>query len=301
MTKPTIGFIGVGLMGHGMAKNIVEGGYPLVVLAHRKREAVDDLISRGATEAPDLATLAAQCDIIHLCVTGSPQVEAVVRGENGILANAKPGTVVVDCSTSDPVSTLALDAELRAKGMHLSDAPLSRTPKEAWEGTLDAMVGADADVFERIRPVIECWAGQIVHLGDVGLGHKMKLINNFISLGYGVIYSEALALARLAGLSPQQFDDVIRPGRMSNGFYETFMNYALHRDENAHKFTIKNAKKDMSYLANMAVSVGGVNTIQSVVRNAYAAMDATGGGDKYIPMMSDFIAAMNGLPPTDDA
>lgn len=301
MTKPTIGFIGVGLMGHGMAKNIVEGGYPLVVLAHRKREAVDDLISRGATEAPDLATLAAQCDIIHLCVTGSPQVEAVVRGENGILANAKPGTVVVDCSTSDPVSTLALDAELRAKGMHLSDAPLSRTPKEAWEGTLDAMVGADAEIFERIRPVIECWAGQIVHLGDVGLGHKMKLINNFISLGYGVIYSEALALARLAGLSPQQFDDVIRPGRMSNGFYETFMNYALHRDENAHKFTIKNAKKDMSYLANMAVSVGGVNTIQSVVRNAYAAMDATGGGDKYIPMMSDFIAAMNGLPPTDDA
>ena len=159
MTKPTIGFIGVGFMGHGMAKNIVENGYPLVTMAHRKRDAVDDLIKRGATEAKSPKEIAEQSDIIHLCVTGSPQVEANIRGENGLLAGLRPGAIIVDCSTSDPVSTLTLKAEIEAAGGHFADAPLARTPKEAWEGTLDTMVGASPEVFEKIKPVLDCWAG----------------------------------------------------------------------------------------------------------------------------------------------
>jgi 3-hydroxyisobutyrate dehydrogenase-like beta-hydroxyacid dehydrogenase len=299
MTKPSIGFIGVGLMGHGMAKNIVEAGYPLTVLAFRKREAVEDLKTRGAQEATDVKSLAKASDIIHLCVTGSIQVEALLRGPDGIIANMKPGTIIVDCSTSDPVSTLALADEIKAAGGHMVDAPLGRTPKEAWNGTLDAMVGADPDVFQTVKPVIETWAGVIVHLGETGLGHKMKLINNFIAMGYGALYGEALALARKSGLSTAQFDSVIRPGRLSNGFYETYMKWSLDQDENAHKFAISNAHKDMAYLANLAVSVGAVNPVQSVVKNAYAAMEAAGEGDRYVPMLADFIARTNGLEPTD--
>lgn len=299
MTKPTIGFIGVGLMGHGMAKNIREAGYPLRVMAHRKREAVDDLVGRGAVEVDSPKEMAEACEIIFLCVTGSPQVEAAIRGEDGLLAGLQPGAIVVDCSTSDPVSTLALAAELEAAGGHMADAPLSRTPKEAWEGTLDAMVGASPEVFARIKPVIDTWAGVVVHLGDVGLGHKMKLINNFLGMGYGALYSEALALARKSGLSAEQFDSVIRPGRLSNGFYETFMKWTLEGDENAHRFAISNAHKDMAYLANLAVSVGAVNPMQSVVKNAYAAMEAAGEGDRYVPMLADFIARQNGLGEAD--
>ena len=299
MSHPKIGFIGVGLMGHGMAKNIVEAGYPLTVLPFRKREAVDDLKSRGAAEASSVKELAQSVDIIHLCVTGSIQVEALMRKEDGIIANMNPGTIVVDCSTSDPVSTLALAAEVKAAGGHMVDAPLGRTPTEAWNGTLDAMVGADPDVFDKIKPVIETWAGVIVHLGETGLGHKMKLINNFIAMGYGALYGEALALARKSGLSTAQFDSVIRPGRLSNGFYETYMKWSLEQDENAHKFAISNAHKDMAYLANLAVSVGAVNPVQSVVKNTYAAMDAAGEGDRYLPMVADFIARTNGLDPTD--
>ena len=203
--------------------------------------------------------------------------------------------MIVDCSTSDPVSTLTLAEEVEAAGGHYADAPLSRTPKEAWEGTLDAMVGADPEIFARIKPVIETWAGVIVHLGEVGLGHKMKLLNNFIAMGYAVIFSEALALARISGLSPEQFDSVIRPGRMSSGFYETFMKWTLERDENAHRFTISNAHKDMAYLANLAVSLGAVTPLQPAIRNAFAAMEAAGDGQKYVPMMADFIAEANGL------
>jgi len=295
MTKPAIGFIGVGLMGHGMAKNIVEAGYPLHVMAHRKREAVDDLIGRGAVEVGSPKEMAEKSEIIFLCVTGSPQVEGAIRGEDGLLAGLQKDAVIVDCSTADPVSTLALAEEIAAAGGHMADAPLSRTPKEAWEGTLDAMVGASPEVFARIKPVIDTWAGVIVHLGEVGLGHKMKLINNFIGMGYGALYAEALALARKSGLSAEQFDSVIRPGRLSNGFYETFMKWTLEQDENAHRFAISNAAKDMAYLANLAVSVGAVNPMQSVVKNAYAAMEAAGEGDRYVPMLADFIARVNGL------
>lgn len=297
MTNPTIGFIGVGLMGHGMAKNIVEKGYPLVTMAHRKRDAVDDLIKRGATEAKSPIEIAQRSDIIHLCVTGSPQVEANIRGENGLLAGLRPGAIIVDCSTSDPVSTLTLKAEIEAAGGHMADAPLARTPKEAWEGTLDAMVGASPEVFERIKPVLDTWAGVVVHLGEVGLGHKMKLLNNFLAMGYGALYAEALAIARKSGLTPEQFDSVIRPGRLSNGFYQTFMKWTLEGDENAHRFAISNAHKDMAYLTNLCTAIGAVNPVQSVVKNSYAAMEAAGEGERYLPMLADFIARQNGIDP----
>lgn len=304
MNRPTIGFIGVGLMGHGMAKNILTKGYPLVVLGHRNREPVEHLKSLGAREATTPRELAAQCDIVHLCVTGSPQVEALLRGQNGdgqgVIASARQGLIVIDCSTSNPVSTLALGEELQAAGMTLVDAPLSRTPKEAEAGTLDTMVGADPDTFARIRPVIECWATTINHLGPLGLGHKMKLVNNFVAMGYAALYSEALAIARRSGLTIGQFHAVIGSGRMRCGFYDTFMKWSVDHDPNAHQFTIANAHKDMRYMAAMANEAGAVNTLQAGVKNSFAAMEAAGLGQRHVPMLADFVAALNGLPAAAD-
>ena len=301
--RPVIGFIGVGLMGHGMAKNLVTKGYPLVVMGHRKREPVEHLKSLGAREASSARELAMACDIVHLCVTGSPQVEALVRGPDGLLAGADPakraGTIIIDCSTSNPVSTLALAAEAQARGVHFVDAPLSRTPKEAEAGTLDTMVGAAPEVFARIEPVLRCWAGQVVHLGPVSLGHKMKLINNFVAMGYAALYSEAMAIARKAGLSIEQFHSVIGSGRMRSPFYDTFMQWSLNHDENAHRFTISNAHKDMRYLASMAGELGAVNPIQADVKNLFAAMEAAGQGERFVPMLADFVAGINALPPAN--
>ncbi|MBL0093669.1 MAG: NAD(P)-dependent oxidoreductase [Piscinibacter sp.] len=301
--RPVIGFIGVGLMGHGMAKNLVTKGYPLVVMGHRKREPVEHLKSLGAREASSARELAMACDIVHLCVTGSPQVEALVRGPDGLLAGADPakraGTIIIDCSTSNPVSTLALAAEAQARGVHFVDAPLSRTPKEAEAGTLDTMVGAAPEVFARIEPVLRCWAGQVVHLGPVSLGHKMKLINNFVAMGYAALYSEAMAIARKAGLSIEQFHAVIGSGRMRSPFYDTFMQWSLNHDENAHRFTISNAHKDMRYLASMAGELGAVNPIQADVKNLFAAMEAAGQGERFVPMLADFVAGINALPPAN--
>ena len=298
-TQPVIGFIGVGLMGHGMAKNLVTKGHPLVIMGHRHREPVEHLKSLGAREATTARELAQACDIVHLCVTGSPQVEALMRGPDGLLAGAKVGAIIIDCSTSNPVSTLALAAEAQARGVHFVDAPLSRTPKEAEAGTLDTMVGAAPEVFARIEPVLRCWAGQVVHLGPVSLGHKMKLINNFVAMGYAALYSEAMAIARKAGLSIEQFHSVIGSGRMRSPFYDTFMQWSLNHDENAHRFTISNAHKDMRYLASMAGELGAVNPIQADVKNLFAAMEAAGQGERFVPMLADFVAGINALPPAN--
>ena len=294
MSKPVIGFIGVGLMGHGMASNIQAKGYDLVVMGHRNRAPVDDLVSRGATEAKTPAAMAERASIIHLCVTGSPEVEALVRGENGLLGAVGDGHTVIDCSTAEPPSTLAIAAELATRGCRFADAPLSRTPKEAAEGTLDTMVGADDETYRIIEPVLRTWATTIVRTGGVGTGHTMKLLNNFVAMGYAALYSEAIALGLKAGVSAETFHSVLGAGRMRCGFYDTFMGYAVGGDPDSHKFALRNALKDTSYVANLAGSVGMVNPMGAAVRNAFASADAAGWGGRNVPELAEFVAQANG-------
>lgn len=292
--REAVGFIGLGMMGHGIAKNIVDKGHALTVVAHRNRTPVDDLVGRGAVEAKSIAELANRSKVVFLCVTGSPEVEAAVRGPEGLAANLQPGAVIVDCSSSDPNSTAQLAAELKAKGIDFADAPLSRTPKEAWEGTLDTMVGAEDAVFARLRPILDTWAGKIVHIGGIGDGHRMKLLNNFISLGYGAIYAEALALAERVGISATRVDSVISGGRMDCGFYQTFMRYTLEGDREAHKFSLANAFKDLRYLESMANGAGLVNPVGNAVKNSYAVAVAAGGAGDYVPMLPAYVDRLNG-------
>lgn len=290
--KLRIGFIGLGFMGHGMAKNIVDKGYALTVLGRSKRQPVDDLIGRGAVEVKSAKEVAARSDVIFLCVTGSREVETILRGDGGLKQGLQAGSIVVDCSTSDPNSTLALAAEVAALGVDYADAPLGRTPKEAWAGTLDTMVGAKDEVFAKLKPVLETWAGKVVHIGGVGDGHKMKLLNNFLSLGYAALYAEALTLSAKVGITPQRFDSVIRGGRMDCGFYQTFMQWTLDGNRDAHKFTIANAFKDLRYLESMADAAGLVNMMGNATKNSFAVAAAQSPED-YVPMLPDHIAKLN--------
>jgi 3-hydroxyisobutyrate dehydrogenase-like beta-hydroxyacid dehydrogenase len=295
MGKDRIGVVGVGFMGHGIAKCLIEAGYPVTVIAHRNRAPVDDLVGRGASEAATLADLAAACDIVHVCAPGSPQVEAIV----GDLIPALPkGAVVIDCSTSDPASTAVLAARLAEAGHHMADAPMGGTPVQAEEGMLSAMVGAEEAVFERIEPILRVWAGtKVVRIGGPGDGHRMKLINNFLSMGYGAIYAEALALARKSGLTVAQVDSVIGGSRMDCGFYQTFMGHVRDGDRASHKFTLTNALKDTDYVAAMARATGVANPVGAAVRNAFAMAVAAGGDgpEDYVPHLADFVARANGL------
>jgi 3-hydroxyisobutyrate dehydrogenase-like beta-hydroxyacid dehydrogenase len=294
VSEERIGFVGVGLMGHGMAKNLLAAGYPLTVIAHRNRAPVEDLLGSGASEAGSLAELAQASSIVHICAPGSPQVEAIVTA---LLPGLKAGAIVVDCSTSDPTSTMALAARLEAAGCHMADAPLGGTPVQAEAGQLSTMVGASDAVFRRLGPVIGSWARAVVHLGPCGSGHKMKLLNNFLSLGYAALYSEALALSEKVGITTKQFDKVIRGSRMDCGFYQTFMGYAVEGNRESHKFTLTNALKDMRYLEAMADSVSLANPIGNAVKNSLALACAAGGDgpEDYLPQLVDFVARRNGV------
>lgn len=293
--KPVIGFIGVGFMGHGMARNLRLAGYELWVRGRANRTPVESLLALGAQEAQSPRQMAEVCDIIHLCLSNSPQIEATLRGPDGILAGARPGLVVIDTSTANPGSTEALAAELAALGGHFVDAPLGGTPVQAEAGQLSAMVGCEPEVFARIRPVIDCWAARVSHIGPVGSGHKMKLVMNFISLSYGALYSEAVVLGAKVGISPQTIHEVIGPSRMGCGFFETFMGYVLERNRDAHKFSIANAAKDMRYLNDMASDADMVNLMAGAAKHYYTHAIATGRGDDYVPMLSDIVGALNGV------
>jgi hypothetical protein len=288
-----VGFAGLGFMGHGMAHNILTKGYPLSVLAYRKREAVEDLVAKGATEVGSAAALAEASDVIVLCLTASPQVEEVVQA---MLPALGRGKVVVDCSTSDPVSTMRLGALLHERKVGLVDAPLGRTPKDAWEGTLDVMVGAVDEDLARVEPILRTFAGRVLRVGGPGDGHRMKLLNNFVSLGYGALYAEALAMARKVGIGVQTFDSVIRGGRMDCGFYQTFMQYALEGNREAHRFTLQNAYKDLRYLESMANAAAVATPMGSATKNAFAlGVNLSGGGpEDYVPHLVDYVARANG-------
>jgi 3-hydroxyisobutyrate dehydrogenase-like beta-hydroxyacid dehydrogenase len=297
MAETKVGFVGLGMMGSGMAKNLLRKGFPLTVIAHANRAPVDALVKLGAAEAADLGDLARRSDIVVLCVTGSPQVEAVVAG----LAAAGKPLMIIDCSSSDPSSTTRLAAQLAQNDIVLVDAPLSRTPADAEAGTLDVMAGGDDAVFERARPVLETFAGRIVRTGPVGSAHTVKLLNNFVALGYATLYAEALALGAKAGLTPQVFDAVIRNGRMDCSFYQTYFKYVLEGDRNAHRFSLKNAFKDLTYLTAFANAVGAVIPVGAAVRNTYATAVAAGRGDDFVPMISDVVAEINGVRERGDA
>ena len=208
------------------------------------------------------------------------------------------GVMAFGCSVGQGLtglSTLALASELAPHGVHFVDAPLGRTPKEAWEGTLDTMVGASPEIFARLKPVLDTWAGRVVHIGEVGDGHRMKLINNFLSLGYAALYSEALTLAEKVGISPARFDSVIRGGRMDCGFYQTFMRWTLEGDRDAHKFTISNAFKDLRYLEAMADAAGVLNPMGNAAKNAFAIAAGAGAENDYVPMLPMHVARVSGV------
>lgn len=293
MNGQRVGFIGLGNMGHGMATNIRQHGFPLAVMAHRKREAVDDLVRQGAVEVATPAEMAACSDIVILCVTGAKEVEDLVRGDRGLAAAARPGTVIVDCTTSDPETLLQLAADYRTRGIAFVDAPLGRAPAEAWKGELSTMVGGDAEVLDRVRPALRAFATTIQHVGPLGDGHRLKLVNNFISLGFGALFAEALVLAHKAGLSTRMFDDLVRSSRMHCGFYDTFIGWALEGNANAHRFAIDTAFHSISDVAAYARAVDLDSQLAEGIRNVYRQAVAAGDGDAMLPELPRSVACAN--------
>lgn len=276
-----IGMVGIGLMGHGIASNLVKHGHTLTVLEHPGNQPLDALKAAGATSCADGATLAAQSDVIILCVTGSPQVEAVLLSPAGVLEGLRPGTVIIDCSTAIPSSTVKVAEAVTEKGGRFLDAPMTRTPKEAAEGRLNLLVGGDAALFEECRPILACFAENIAHAGPVGAGHRMKLLHNYVSLGAIALLSEAAACALRADIDPAVFAEVLTKG--GGVALERLKPYLLEQDPSSLRFFMSNAQKDLSYYNTMAAETGAVREIGAAVLHTYDQAVSQGGGERYVP------------------
>lgn len=292
--RPTVGFIGVGLMGWGMAKNAVEKGWPLRVVAHRKREAVDDLVGRGAAECADAAELAAGSDIIVMCVTGSPQVEANVAE---ILKTARPGLTIIDSSTSDPESTIRLSEDLSARGVTLIDAPLSRTPKHAWDGELTTYVAGPVEKIAEVKPLLETWANVVIETGaPVGSAHAVKLINNLIGIGCAAIWSEAYSMTEQAGVAPSVLHEIVSNSGLNCGNFQNYSKYVLESDPNAHQFALANCQKDLTYYTRLATKHDAPTLVSAGVLQALRLGANLGLGERYMPEMIEIFRALRPKP-----
>jgi len=289
-----IGFLGVGLMGHGMAKNLLEKGHAVSILGHRNRAPVESLVAKGAVETLDPKTLAQNSDILFICVTGSPQVEANIYGDNGILAGAHTDLLVVDHSTSEPDSTARIAADLGAAGAEMADAPLARTPIEAEAGKLNTMVGASDSVFARLRPLLECYCENIFHVGGVGAGHKTKLINNFLAMGHAALIAEALAACAATGVDIQKYHDVVSAGGANSGIFQLIVPKAMNGDFSGLKFSLANAAKDLRYYTRMTESVPLTGNLGNAVQHAFIQGMTLGFDDGYVGDLINVQTKLNG-------
>ncbi|WP_455373857.1 NAD(P)-dependent oxidoreductase [Limibacillus halophilus] len=296
--KQTVGFIGVGLMGWGMAKNAVEKGFDLLVLAHRKREAVDDLVARGAKEVASAREMAEQADMIVLCVTGAPQVREVLNKPDGILAGAREGLTIIDTSTSEPDLTVKLHEDLGAKGITFVDAPLSRTPSHAWDGELTTFVGGPPELVARIKPLLDTWAAVVIPTeGPVGSAHAIKLVNNLVSIGYGAIWSECFAMTKALGLKPQVLRELVTNSGMNCGNFQNFAKYICEGDPSAHKFTLANCLKDITYYNRMATANNTATLISDGTLQALKQAKTMGYGEQFLPEFVNVFLKLNGEEP----
>jgi 3-hydroxyisobutyrate dehydrogenase-like beta-hydroxyacid dehydrogenase len=285
-----IGMVGIGLMGHGIASNLQKNGYALALFEHPGNQPLDALKAGGAQGFTSTKELAAASDVVITVLTGSPQVEAVVLGPGGLLEGLRPRSIVIDCSTAIPSSTLRVAQAVQQAGARFLDAPMTRTPKEAAEGRLNLLVGGDAPLLEECRPVLRCFAENITHVGPVGAGHGMKLLHNYVSLGMVTLIAEAAACAQRNGVAADAFVDVLTKGGGGGIALERIKPYLLSGDPGGLRFTIANARKDLDYYNAMATDAGAAKEVAAAVLATLEGALAKSTPQAFVPELVSLLA-----------
>ncbi len=290
MTKPQIGFIGLGLMGSAMVGRLQDKGYAITALANVNRTGIEAAIARGATEVSSGREVAEASDIVMLCMGTSAHVESRMRGADGVIAGLAPGKTVIDFGTSLPGSTVALGAEVAETGAAMLDAPLGRTPSHAKDGNLNIMAAGEKAIYESVLPVFRDLGENIFHLGPLGSGHTIKLINNFFAMTTVNTMSEAFAMCDVAGVPRQSLYDVLAAGPNHSGMMDFIKAYAIDGDPMKLAFTARNGLKDISYYDKMAADFGADSIMAKCAKNALGRAVEDGHGDDLVPQMVDSFA-----------
>ncbi|MGN6359779.1 MAG: 2-hydroxy-3-oxopropionate reductase [Thermomicrobiales bacterium] len=275
--RPTIGLIGLGIMGRPMAHNLLKAGYRLVV-HNRSRGPVDELAAAGATPAGSSREVAAQADVVITMLPDSPDVEAVMRGPDGVFAGARPGTIIIDMSTISPVVTQALAEEARAAGLRILDAPVSGGDKGAIAGTLSIMVGGDAALFDECQPIFAALGKTIVHVGPNGAGQTVKACNQVVvAIAYEAI-SEALVLGARAGVAPEKIIEVLNGGLAATRVME-LRGPTMIKHDFTPGFRVRLHQKDLAIALATGKAFGVPLPVTALVDQMLAALRAAGRAD----------------------
>lgn len=273
-----IGFIGLGIMGQGMAANLLKAGFALTVW-NRTITRMQDLVAQGAHAGASPADVAARSDIIITCVSDTPDVQAVLLGEKGVIHGAHPGALVIDCSTISPQATRAMAAALGEKGIHMLDAPVSGGSEGAAKGTLSIMVGGEGEQFARALPVFQAMGKTITHIGGHGAGQTVKLVNQVLVVGNCIAMCEALMFAQAGGVDLQKTYNAISQGAAGSWMFTNRAPQIMARDWRP-GFTIDLQQKDLRLVLEAADKLGVPIPVTSLVFQFYRTLQAQGAGSE---------------------
>ena len=289
MSKPKIGFIGLGLMGSAMVQRLLDLDYPLTITANRSRPNVDAAIARGAHEVATARDVAQASDIVMFCMDTSASVEARVKGPDGVLAGVRDGAIVIDFGTSLPESTKQIGADMASKGAAYLDAPLGRTPSHGRDGMLNIMCSGDRKAYGRAKQVLDDLGENVFHLGALGAGHTIKLINNFFAMTTACAMSEAFATADAAGIDRTALYDVMAAGPLRSGMMD-FIKAQATDGEIQLAFSVTNAAKDLGYFQQMSRDLGLQTRMSSAAANTLTEARDNGWADRMVPEMVDYLS-----------
>ncbi len=273
-----IGFIGLGIMGRGMAANLRKAGFELTVW-NRTITRMEELVAQGARAGASPADVAARSDIIIICVSDTPDVQAVILGEQGVIHGAQPGALVIDCSTISPQTTREIAAALREKGIFMLDAPVSGGSEGAAKGTLSIMIGGAANQFERALSIFQAMGKTITHVGGHGAGQTVKLVNQVLVVGNCIAMCEALMFAQAGGVDLQKTYNAISQGAAGSWMFTNRAPQIMQRDWRP-GFTIDLQQKDLRLVLEAADELGVPIPVTSIVFQLYRTLQAQGLGSE---------------------
>ncbi len=277
-----IGFVGAGLMGHGMVLGLLKAGHQVSVVAHRNRVPIDDLVSRGAKEVSHVQEITHGNDCIMLCLSNSNIVKETISFLKPGLAQ---GQIIIDMGTSEPSSTRQIAHELDALKISYADAPITGGPEQAAKSELGVLCGASIETFAKIKPIFSSFATTIHHMGPVGAGHTAKLISNYLVTGMIALVAESFAAARTSNIDWQKLYAAMLNGSGNSGVLRKMVEPALDGNFDGYKFALDNAHKDIVYFQQLTAQFGSDSTLVDAVEAIFSKAVAAGLGTRNVSQL----------------
>lgn len=279
----SIGLIGAGRMGVGMGANLLRNGALLNIKGNNKQENIARLVDMGAHTCSSIKEMAENAKIVLLALPSSVEVESVCLGSDGLIENLRADSVIIDTSTSDPSSTIKIANEAKKYGVKFVDAPVTRSPKEAELGTLNSIIGTDMHDREFVTHIVAAYSEAVIYAGEVGSAHRLKLLNNSLSMGMVALVTEACQLARKMDIDIGVLRALVGRGATNNGVFQAMCSFLLGEDDKALNFSILNASKDIRYVVSLAEKYQCDVPVLRNISNKFGNAVANGFGDCTLP------------------